>query len=498
MIYALFEHLNKGFEIIKILPQKPTARCPFSAVVSVDGEKKLVVIANTDIQKFYLKRSIEKQREFYDDFSPCFQFNFPDAFGDLNDFSYAIYPYLENVKWCKDERPIEFLNEIYSKNAKTYKMTPALLTKIQKDFLDVWPEQFHQEIKELALFKKYFETIAQEKEVRIYKEHGDYTVNNILDDGKNLWLVDFEFAKSFQVIGCDLHDFGLSFNKNAKQHKNINALKIDLINAVNNLIDIKTKPKIELVDSNKSIEKVYPNFTYNRFDIRFNDDFKMYAVHENEKTFFIPYHIENDLCIVGVWLTPISKRAFDLIIDDIFDKNHNVFKIYARYSLNQYDGLDTFNHWRVELPENIEEFATKLSARTRYNTSWYPKKIKENFGDYEIKIFRRAEISDDIVNRYFEFKKLTHGYDYHMTPTEYLDNFYVTHAYVMYISGNIEAIIFNCLVNDIAYIENLSFNSELHKYSLGTVLYYYLINDLIKNTYIWVTGLRNIKNDLMV
>ena len=64
MIYTLFKHLNKDFKIIDILPQKPTARCPFSALVEVEGEKKYVVIASTDIQKFYLKRSIEKQKEF--------------------------------------------------------------------------------------------------------------------------------------------------------------------------------------------------------------------------------------------------------------------------------------------------------------------------------------------------------------------------------------------------------------------------------------------------
>lgn len=499
MLYALFKHLNKDFEIIKILPQKPTGRNPFSAIVLVGTEKKLVVIANTDVQKFYLKRSIEKQKEFYNDFSPYFKFNFPDCYGDLDDFSYAIYPYIENTKWCSDEKPINIIEKIYSAHAKKYEMTPALLKKIQADFLSAWPAEFHKQIKLLPIYKTYFKKISQKKNVLIYKEHGDYTVNNILNDGENLWLMDFEFAKDFQVTGCDLYDFqrtltprngkkhGLSrwfhrfFHKTEKstQKQNIDTIKIDLIDATNDIIETATKPRIELIEDKNLIRKVYPNFTYNRFDIRFGDDFKLYAVYENGKCFYIPYHIEKNLCILGVWLTPISKHAFDLILDDIFDKNDNVLRIQARYSLNQHKGLEISNHWRVELPKTIENFSSTLSARTRYNTSWYPKKIREQFGDYEIKKLNRDEITDDIVNRYFEFKKITHGSDYKMSPKQYLDTFYVTHAYVMYINNEIEAIIFNCLVDDIAYLENLSHNPELHKLSLGTVLYYYLITDLI-------------------
>ena len=237
MIYALFEHLNKDFEIIKILPQKPTARCPFSAIVAVDGEKKLVVIANTDIQKFYLKRSIEKQREFYDDFSPYFQFNFPDTFGDLNDFSYAIYPYLENVKWCKDKRPLEIVKKIYKQYAKRYIVNAELIEKIEKDFLSSWPLQFHKEIQTLPLYQKYFSELTKKKTLFVYKEHCDYTVNNVLDDGKKLWLMDFEFSKTFQPIGHDKHDFIRTRKSKEFFLSPLVKIKEKLMDEINDLVD---------------------------------------------------------------------------------------------------------------------------------------------------------------------------------------------------------------------------------------------------------------------
>ena len=535
MIYKLFKHLNKNFEILDTLQQKPTARCPFSAIVKVDNEKKYVVIATSDIQKFYLKRSIEKQKEFYQDFSPYFKFNFPDCYGDLEDIFYTIYPYIENLKWCEDERPIKIIEEIYSKHAQTYKMTPEILEKIQEDFLSSWSHEFHAEIKQLPLYKEYFEKISKENEVKIYKEHCDYTVNNILDDGKNLWLMDFEFAKSFQVVGHDLHDYKRTLaieylnkqnvsklkekmmdntndllDKPKRQNpitkwlkpasskhcrggvettsENQNNLKIQLIDTVNDICDRKQNSVINLISDKDKIHQVSPNFTYNRFDIRFGQNYELFEVKENNMTTYIPYHIQNDTCILGVWLTEISKLTFDNLINKIFEENDNVFQIQTRYSLNQYQGLEIFNHWRVELPATIEEFSSKLSSKTRYNTQWYPKKINEKFGKYEIKRLERAEITDDIVHKYFEFKKVTHNFDYQMTPKQYLDEFYVTHAYVMYINKNVEAVIFNCLVGEIAYIENLAFNPELSKFSLGTVLYYYLINDLIneKTKYIYL------------
>lgn len=237
MIYALFNHLNKDFEIIEILPQKPTARCPFSAVVMVDGEKKLVVIAKTDVQKFYLKRSIEKQRDFYDDFSPYFKFNFPNHKGDLNDFSYAIYPYIENLKWCRDKRPIRIIKQIYFNHAKKYKLTPEILDKIEKDFLSSWPSNFYTQIKQLPTYREYFDILSKKRTIKIYKEHCDYTVNNVLDDGINLWLMDFEFSKDFQPVGHDKYDFIRTSKIRTLFLPSLAKLKEKLMDEINNILD---------------------------------------------------------------------------------------------------------------------------------------------------------------------------------------------------------------------------------------------------------------------
>ncbi|MCQ2572196.1 MAG: PIG-L family deacetylase [Alphaproteobacteria bacterium] len=293
MIHALFRHLDKDCEIVEVLPQKPTARCPFSAIVMIGGYKKYVVIAKTDAQKFYLKRSIEKQREFYDDFSPYFQFNFPDEFGNLDDFTYAIYPYIENAKWCCDNRPIEIMEKIYKKHAKTHKMSPGLLAKIQTDFLSSWPEQYHAQIKQLPLYKEYFDNIAKQTSIKIYREHCDYTVNNILDDGKNLWLMDFEFSKNFQPVGHDLHDYSRTVMNQYQTKQKLAKMKEILMDNINDIVDdcckIKqTKKKHKWGKMMHKIMKIFhrsKKFAYPKiWNIKPTDKICILAPHPDDET----------------------------------------------------------------------------------------------------------------------------------------------------------------------------------------------------------------------
>jgi len=482
MIYKLFENLKKDFKIKAVVEQKPTARCPYQYICDVDNQEILVVIAKTKIQKFYLDRAIEKQKEFFDDFSSYFKFNLPTQEGTCADFKYVIYPYLKNLSDEKKQKMVAILNEIYETQAKIYDLNEDLINKIKEDFLSAFPPEFEDEITNLDEFKNYFNELKSLDKVSIYKEHGDYTSNNLLSG----YLLDFEFARSFQPIGFDIYDYYTSINSAKRKkviHKELHSLKYSLIDKINEIIDRSTEPKIEQIIEYKSeyINKVEPNFAYNRFDFRFGENYDIWEIIENKKIIYVPLHIENDLAIIGVWLVDISQCAFNNFIKIISEKYPHITQIYVRYSLNTYRGLDISNHWIVELSDTILGFDEKLSAKTRYNTKWYPKKIREDLGEYEIKKYSFKNISNDIVEKYFEFKLKSHNIDYQMSPLEYLKTFYVTHAYVLKIKNETQAILFDSNFNEISYLENFGFNNELSKYSLGMVLYYYYITDLIKN-----------------
>ncbi|MFC1659664.1 GNAT family N-acetyltransferase, partial [Pseudomonadota bacterium] len=160
----------------------------------------------------------------------------------------------------------------------------------------------------------------------------------------------------------------------------------------------------------------------------------------------------------------------------------NIDTIEAQHSLNKIRKKSKQSiHWHVDLKTTIEEFNQTLSQHTRRNTKWYPKKIKGDFGEYNIKHYKVSDISDIVMNK---FKYETHKSDYNkISPQEYLKNYYVTDGYVLYIGDDIGAMGFSNITDKNIYLENISYNQKFQKYSVGMVLYYYLIKEYINKHY---------------
>jgi hypothetical protein len=238
MIYKIAAYTGKEIILQKILPIKRTARSPVQYICKMEGVVVLVVIARSDIQKFYLKRSIEKQEEFADEYDEYFSLNMPIHKGEIDDFYFAVYYYFENSKWTKDKRPLEKLSLLYKQYAKRYSVTEELIQKIEYDFLSAWPVDFHGQIRDLEIYKKYFLLLRKQKDLVIYKEHGDYTTNNILNVGNKQYLMDFEFAKSFQPIWLDYYDYCRTTHRRYDKTW-IEDLKIKslLMDEMNNILD---------------------------------------------------------------------------------------------------------------------------------------------------------------------------------------------------------------------------------------------------------------------
>ena len=110
-------------------------------------------------------------------------------------------------------------------------MNNCLLTKIKEDFLESYPKQFHSIITNLNSFKNYFDYLKTFEKIKIYKEHKDYAINNII----NGYLFDFEFSTLFQPIGFDKNHFEYTLTQTTNNKMYL--LKIKLINEINKIID---------------------------------------------------------------------------------------------------------------------------------------------------------------------------------------------------------------------------------------------------------------------
>jgi hypothetical protein len=127
------------------------------------------------------------------------------------------------------------------------------------------------------------------------------------------------------------------------------------------------------------------------------------------------------------------------------------------------------------LEKNNEKLYKKRSHDIRLNAN----RLNRDFNSYTINKYAMPEISDEITGKYFEFKRTGYGTDYRMSPKEYLKKYFITSAYCLLINNAMESILFICELNDIVYLENITYNKEFAKYGPGIVLYDFLLRDLI-------------------
>lgn len=133
----------------------------------------------------------------------------------------------------------------------------------------------------------------------------------------------------------------------------------------------------------------------------------------------------------------------------------------------------------IPIPDTIEQLLHRLNKKHRYTLKRLRRLLEDRYGSLEVE-FYQSEIPDYIVNLYFDWKKISHGRNYHMTPKEYLEKYYVTDAMLLR-AGEVQVgVIFFCMVEDTAYLENLSYDAELEKYSPGYLTYELLLEELVR------------------
>lgn len=229
-------------------------------------------------------------------------------------------------------------------------------------------------------------------------------------------------------------------------------------------------------------ENLFVNAIHNRFDIKYGDNFDLYKIN-NE--LYVPVKQIDDSLFLGLYLIPIQYEVLESFIEYLFKKYEKAKTIELFHvNVNYFRDIEKKPHWHVDLPDTIEEFNSGLHTNTKYNMTRYPQKIINNLGQYEIKHYSKSEITDEIVKTYLKFKEKTHNTDYQLKdPLDYIEKFYVTDCYTLEINDKIYALLFLSNTDSNSFFENIGYDSELSKYSLGTVLYYAVIKDLIEKKY---------------
>lgn len=245
------------------------------------------------------------------------------------------------------------------------------------------------------------------------------------------------------------------------------------------------KLKIDFIKEHKDdlIKLVTPNFIKNRFDIMFRDNYELLEVFDDNTKIYIPIYILNDSVRLGVYLTKISEEKFQSIINFIFNNLPQINYIKISQSLVSHPQLTKQNNWIINLPKTEDDYLSSLGKKTRLHIKQYFKYIERDF-KVRFEVYEK-DIPTTIVSKYFKFKKETIGYKYKEPEQEYLKNYNVTKAYVLYLNEKIAAVSFIAEILDEnskeVYYENFSYDKSYLKYSLGTIITYYTIKSLIND-----------------
>ena len=243
--------------------------------------------------------------------------------------------------------------------------------------------------------------------------------------------------------------------------------------------------RIQRLDKNQSnYDLVYTNFIYNRFDLFCNpDDFEIVSIVDGSSIKVIEFRIWDTKIELGVWLVPLSANEIQSLILYLHKHYPNHNSVIFQNALFRYGKTTKNNHFRIPLPDTVDELESRVSHRTKKRIIEWKQEAEKDFGLYKVLEFSIPDIPEKYVKIYFQYKKETHKRDYNLSPKEYIDRYHVTNCYVMMFGDTVGAIRFSCEQTDIVYSENSAYNPEMKDYVLGKVLRDYHLQRMVEKHY---------------
>lgn len=228
---------------------------------------------------------------------------------------------------------------------------------------------------------------------------------------------------------------------------------------------------------------------YNRFDLIYGTENKSFQYSGTDEDYVIKAHCSGTEVTLDIWGKTFPQEIFNKVVADVFS-DRTVCSINVVRGGNPYQNfLEATNDIRVPLPGSAEELLGRVERRDRATIQRKKRWLDERIGNLEMKVFTE-KIPDEIVDLYFQWKKTTHGTDYHLQSQEYIQKYHVTDALLLKAGETAVAVALFCQVDKIVFFENFSYNVELKKYSPGLLMYEMFMEELIKRgcRYLYLGG----------
>lgn len=426
------------------------------------GNRYILFVAVNPIQEYTLKMDIEQQKE-------CAELENISIFktiyyGKFEDYFFSLYVLPFGIKKYVRKSPIHFMiNEMEN--------TLELRKNMQQSLLDGHPIEFQEEIKELDEYNLYIKSVTTLS--KLY-------VGNLVQVNKNSLF----WNKSNDQILC----FAIDVKQNVlmpaqgiiqiEQYQDALKKREKLLKRIDELYERYYEAVVnEIKDISIS---VYPNVFFN-WNLNNNHKSLNLRICEWKKDTELTVEIYERVAILHSFLMPISFKGLNAVVKYLFktfDKKIQVIK-YDNV-IYRFDTGKLIQQAVIQLPSNIEDLAKRMSSKGRYNMRRERRIIAETIGEYWIETYNGDEMPEEYIHLYFEYKKASHNREYGMTAQQYIDNQHVTTLYVMKTIDKVLAVLLSCEDNENVYFENFSYCPEYKSLSIGSVMYYMYLEELIK------------------
>lgn len=234
---------------------------------------------------------------------------------------------------------------------------------------------------------------------------------------------------------------------------------------------------VQQVEITTDVRSISPDFIYNRADI-FCKNYIVLKVKNGTNSYMLEVQFHGNYAELGIWMMKVSGNELDEISKFMFTRYKELEFLSFFYAISDRVYV-AGKHYHINLPKTNDELKGHVSSKSRNTMSRKRKKAEAEFGKVTILEYQNDEVTDEIMSAYFEMKQKTRHVRYSLTWKEYLDRYHVSNVYILYFGEKIAAMILTCEQCPIAYLENLTYDMELSKYSPGMMAYDMVLEILI-------------------
>ena len=229
--------------------------------------------------------------------------------------------------------------------------------------------------------------------------------------------------------------------------------------------------------------RIEPDMIYNRLDIIREEPSKLLQVTSEGGTLYIPCCVIDNTAILGVWGTRLTMAQVQAIARYIFAAYPEIVAVSSRRAdiVDVPKAFHCVNDFHIDLPKHPEEINQCIHAKTRATFRRKMRLAQKAYGAVEIQdVSVNKPEAKVLFDAYFAMKRVTHDREYDMTMEEYLRKYYVTDIYVMCFGERIASLVLLCEQGSSVYLETLTYDVALARFSPGSLLYHNCLKRLVE------------------